>query len=176
MKRSSARAAPESTQAPAAEAPRLRLDEFTPYRLSFTSNLVSETIAGAYQRLFGLSIPEWRLVSVVAEQPGITQQEIGRRTRMDKVTVSRAAAALGRRGLVDRAARPEDGRSHRLSLSPVGWRLYAEVAPKALELEAGLFDGFTPGELKQFTALLRRIDAAALRALGAEEGAARPGG
>ena len=69
---------------------KLRLDEFLPYRLSFTSNLVSETIARAYQALFGLTIPEWRLVAVIAEHDGISQQAIGLRTRMDKVTFTRA--------------------------------------------------------------------------------------
>ena len=72
----------------------LRLDAFIPYRLSVTSNLVSETIASAYQALFGLSIPEWRLIAVIAEDEGATQQQVGRRTRMDKVTVSRATIAL----------------------------------------------------------------------------------
>ena len=146
---------------------RLRLDEFVPYRLSFTSNLVSETIAGAYEHLFGLTIPEWRLVAVLAETQGVSQQEIGRRTRMDKVTVSRAAIALAARDLVEKAANPNDRRSHRLALTRVGWRLYDEVAPKALELEAALFGGFTAEEIRQFVSVLLRIDQAALQALAA---------
>ncbi|MDA4836162.1 MarR family transcriptional regulator, partial [Enterobacter hormaechei] len=96
--------------------PRLVLDEFLPFRLSVTSNLVSGLIARAYQSLFGLSIPEWRLITVVAESGAITQQAIGARTRMDKVTVSRAAIALGERGLLARQGNPEDRRSHLLDL------------------------------------------------------------
>ncbi len=141
---------------------RLKLDEFLPYRLSFTSNLVSEAIARAYEALFGLKIPEWRLVAVIAEHDGITQQAIGLRTRMDKVTVSRAAVALSGRGLIARRPNPEDRRSHLLVLSPAGRRLYAEVVPKALELEARVFGAFTAAELQTFTAMLRRIDATAL--------------
>ena len=73
----------------------LRLDDFLPYRLSFTTNLVSETVASAYEQAFGLRIAEWRVIAVVAESPqGVTQQAIGLKTRMDKVTVSRAAASL----------------------------------------------------------------------------------
>ena len=137
---------------------RLRLDDFLPYRLSFTSNLVSETIARAYEALFGLKIPEWRLVAVIAEHDGITQQAIGGRTRMDKVTVSRAAVSLIERGLVERRPNPEDRRSHLLVLSPAGRRLYAEVVPKALELEAHVFGDFTRTELETFVTMLRRID------------------
>ena len=44
----------------------LKLDAFLPYRLSVASNRVSGTIAGAYQARFGLRIPEWRLLTVLA--------------------------------------------------------------------------------------------------------------
>src|SRR3546814_8878767 len=91
----------------------LVLDHFLPYRMSFTSNLVSDLIARTYGALFGLTIPEWRLVAVIAETGGITQGEIGQRTRMDKVTVSRAAIALVGRGLLERLAPQEDGRDRK---------------------------------------------------------------
>ncbi|NIJ09184.1 DNA-binding MarR family transcriptional regulator [Sphingomonas vulcanisoli] len=140
----------------------LRLEEFLPFRLSYTSNLVSDRIADAYMALFGLRIPEWRVIAVVAEQDGISQLDIGARTRMDKVTVSRAAIALSQRGLLARQPHGADKRSHLLILSEAGRALYAEVAPKALELEAQLFAGFSQAELDAFTATLRRIDAVVL--------------
>ncbi len=140
-------------------ADRLVLDDFIPYRLSFTSNLVSGGIAGAYQALFGLKIPEWRLVAVVAETEAITQQAVGARTGMDKVTVSRAAIALADRGLVERVANASDKRSHKLVLTARGRALYADVAPKALELERQIFGAFAPDDLARFVAFLRRIDA-----------------
>lgn len=141
-------------------ADRLRLDRFLPYLLSVTSNRVSERIARTYDALFGLTIPEWRLIAVIAEAPGITQADIGERTRMDKVTVSRAAIALASRGLLERAPNAADRRSRHLSLSGTGRALYEQVAPKALELEARLFARFDAGELRQLTDMLRRIDAA----------------
>ena len=140
----------------------LRLDAFVPFRLSYTSNLVSERVARTYEALFGLSIPEWRLVAVIAESEGVTQAAIGARTRMDKVTVSRAAIALTERGLLARAGNPDDRRSHLLTLTEAGRTLYAAVAPKALELERRIFKGFPADEMARFVATLRRIDAAAL--------------
>ncbi len=137
----------------------LKLDAFLPFRLSYTSNLVSESIARAYDRLFGLTIPEWRLVAVIAEQDGITQGSICTRTGMDKVTVSRAAIALSARGLVSRAPSTTDRRSHELALTGEGRALYAQVAPKALELEEQIFGGLEAEELRAFMATLRRIDA-----------------
>ena len=137
----------------------LRLDDFLPYRLSFTSNLVSETVAGTYQSLFDLRIPEWRVIAVVAEHEGISQLDIGLRTRMDKVTVSRAAIALVARGLIERSSNPNDRRSHRLRLSASGRELYAQVAPKALELERRIFAALSPAELLALKTTLRKIDA-----------------
>ena len=144
---------------------RLVLDDFIPYRLSVASNSVSDAIARTYEALFGLSIPEWRLVAVVAEGEGVTQQAIGAATRMDKVTVSRAAIALTGRGLLVRRANPADRRSHLLDLTAAGRRLYAAVAPEALALEQKLLAAFEPDEVAAFVATLRRVEAAA-RALG----------
>lgn len=150
---------------------RLTLDHFLPYRLSFTANLVSDAVANAYQTLFGLRIPEWRVVAVTAESPdGITQQAIGSRTRMDKVTVSRAARSLIERGLIARVPNTADQRSHLLVLTREGWTLYDAVVPKALELEQQIFDRFSPTERARFEAMLREIDAIVL-ASGLSNGA-----
>src|SRR3546814_14973795 len=95
----------------------LVLDHFLPYRMSFTSNLVSDLIARTYGALFGLTIPEWRLVAVIAETGGITPGEIGQRTPVDKVTVSRAAIAPGGRGLLQPPAPQGDSRPPHLGLT-----------------------------------------------------------
>lgn len=137
----------------------LTLDHFLPYRLSFTANLVSDAVASAYQALFGLRIPEWRVIAVTAESAhGITQQAIGIRTRMDKVTVSRAAKSLIARHLIARRPNTADQRSHLLVLTSEGRVLYEAVVPKALELEQQIFSRFAKTELDQFAAMLREID------------------
>jgi len=144
----------------------LRLDAFIPYLLSVTSNLVSDAIASTYQSLFGLSIPEWRLVAVLGEDEGFTQQQIGRRTRMDKVTVSRATIALVERGLVERVPHASDRRSQSLHLTSAGHTLYDQVAPKALELERRIFESFDPKEVAAFSDMLARIRTVTLDVAG----------
>lgn len=141
----------------------LKLDDFLPYRLSIASNRVSDAIADTYRALFGLRIPEWRLIAVLAESEGLTQQALGALTRMDKVTVSRAAIALAERGLIERTPNPGDQRSHLLTLSPAGRALYADVAPKALEMERRVFDMFDADELAAFRTMLARIETAVER-------------
>lgn len=138
----------------------LKLDEFLPYRLSIASNAVSDAVATAYRTLFGLRIPEWRLMAVLAEGGAMSQQALCGRTRMDKVMVSRAAIALADRGLIARAANPEDQRSHLLTLTVAGSALYEQIAPKAIELERRIFAGFSQAERDQLGAMLERLEAA----------------
>ncbi|HEY8003177.1 MAG TPA: MarR family transcriptional regulator [Phenylobacterium sp.] len=139
----------------------LRLDAYLPYRLSVASNAVSGLIARAYQDRFALSVPQWRLICVLAEDGGLTQGQLVARTVMDKVTVSRAAQGLLKRRLVARSDHHADGRSHVLSLSAEGAGLYAEIAPLALAYEAALIAGLSPDEVALLHRLLTRLQSAA---------------
>ncbi len=138
----------------------LRLDDFLPYRLSVASNSVSDRIAAVYRARFGLKVPEWRLIAVIAERGQATQAALVAATQMDKMTVSRAATALVARGLVARM-RAGDRRTLELSLTEAGMALHAEIAPLALSIEAGLLAGFSNAERQQLMALLRRLEACA---------------
>jgi DNA-binding MarR family transcriptional regulator len=148
----------------------LRLDGYLPYRLSVASNAVSRLIARAYEDRFGLTIPQWRLIAVLAEDGPLTQQAIGARTVMDKVTVSRATQGLVKRRLVQRAPHDADGRSHHLALSRAGERLYSEISPVALEYEARLLQQFDPAAVEELKRVLRHLESAAEVLSGAEPG------
>lgn len=91
----------------------------------------------------------------------MTPQALGNAARIDKISVSRAAAALIERGLIVARDNPGDGRSHLLALTADGQALYAEIAPAALAMEAELLAHISPEERAQLDALLRRIEAAA---------------
>ena len=139
----------------------LILDRFLPYRLSVASNAVSARISNAYRKRFGLKIAEWRLLAILAELPALTPAMLGERTRMDKIAVSRAAAALIARDLIAIRANPADRRSHFLSLTTAGRELYDEIAPLALATEAALFAAFDADERALLEKLLRRVEIAA---------------
>ncbi len=139
----------------------LRLDAYLPYRLSVASNAVSGLIARAYQDRFGLGVPQWRLICVLAEDGGLTQGQIVARTVMDKVMVSRAAQGLLKRRLIARSDHEADGRSHVLGLTQAGASLHAEIAPLALAYEAALIAGLAPEEVALLKRLLSRLQSAA---------------
>ena len=52
------------------------------------------SIANAYEQEFGLTIPEWRVLAVLARYPNLSAIEVSERAAMDKVAVSRAVQSL----------------------------------------------------------------------------------
>jgi DNA-binding MarR family transcriptional regulator len=143
--------------------PRLRLQDYLPYRLSVAANAVSRLVALAYERQFGLKNPQWRLLAVLADEGPLTQQSLCGRTLMDKVTVMRAAHGLLRRRLLKKLPNGEDRRSHRLVLTAAGRRLYQRIVPLALAYEAQLLEGFEQPEIARLDRLLRRVEQAATK-------------
>ena len=137
------------------------LDRFLPYRLSVLTNLVSGTIADAYQRRFGLSIPEWRVLAVLARYPGLSAAEVAERTRMDAVAVSRAVARLLAAGRLRRAVSRDDRRRSVLSVSAAGAAVYRAVAPLALGYERELLASL---DSRERAALDRALDVLTARA------------
>jgi DNA-binding MarR family transcriptional regulator len=132
----------------------LNLTEFLPFRLSVLSNTISERIAAAYRRDFGLSVPQWRVMAVIGQNPGLTATQLAETTRMDKVAVSRAIAGLIDDGRLERRATPHDGRSSTLYLTRRGEEIYDEVAPLARQFEDELLSQLSASEQKSLKRLL----------------------
>lgn len=135
----------------------LRLDDFLPYRLSVLSNTVSGAIAGAYAHRFDLSIPEWRVLTVLALEPGLSAAQVAERTAMDKVAVSRAVTRLLRSRRLARAFADADRRRSVLRLTRDGERVYARVVPFARNYERALLARLSPTRRRQLHSLLREL-------------------
>src|ERR1700744_1890562 len=102
-----------------------------PYLLSVAANAVSQAVARAYEE-HGLSTQEWRLLAVLGSEGAQTPRDLVRLTRMDKVTVSRAARALETRKLITRAEGVDDARLRRLTFTRAGRKVYDAIVPQAL--------------------------------------------
>lgn len=139
----------------------LKLSEFLPFRLSVLSNTISEQIANSYRRHFDLTVPQWRIIAVLEQHPGLTATAVSNKTVMDKVAVSRAVSALIEMGRIERRARQDDGRSSALFLTVEGQRIYNEVAPLAHDFEAALLAKLTEDERQQLQQILTKIAEAA---------------
>ena len=146
----------------------LILEDFLPYRLSILSNTVSSTIASAYNKRFGLSIPEWRVIAILGRFPGISAVEVAERTLMDKVAVSRAVTKLIKTGRIDRQFADADRRRSILNLSEEGRNVHDEIAPLALKFEEDLLHGLSEEDIQTLNVVMERLLAKA-RLIGAPQ-------
>ena len=132
----------------------LDLERFLPYRLSVLANTMSAAIAGAYAERFQLSIPEWRVIAVLARAPGLSAAQVAERTAMDKVAVSRAVASLARARRIERSVEESDRRRSHLALTARGLAVYEEVVPWALAYEEAVLRGVPVRARVKLAALL----------------------
>lgn len=136
----------------------LHLEKFLPYRLSVVTNRISGALSRHYADRFGIGIPEWRVIANLGRHPGITANDLVERAAMDKVTVSRAVAALEGKGLLTRERDAGDKRKSRLTLSAKGLGVYAEIAPLALGFERDLLTALTADEAAQLDRIIDKLN------------------
>jgi DNA-binding MarR family transcriptional regulator len=136
----------------------LILERFLPYRLSVVTNRISGALSRHYAERFGISIPEWRVIANLGRYPGLTANDVVERAAMDKVTVSRAVAALESKGLLGRVRDDGDKRKSRLTLSEKGKAVYVEIAPLALGFERDLLTALTADEAAQLDRIVDKLN------------------
>ena len=138
----------------------LDLDAFLPYRLSVLANRTSRALARTYASKFDLTIPEWRVMAVLGQAPGLSADEVAARTQMDKVTVSRAVARLLDKDYVDRGISERDRRRSVLRLSRRGNGVYARIIPMARKFDREFCAGLSHADREGLFELLEKLDAA----------------
>ncbi|MDM0047026.1 MarR family winged helix-turn-helix transcriptional regulator [Variovorax dokdonensis] len=138
-------------------------DELLLLRLVRVVNMAARPFAQTVGREYQLSLPEWRVMAVVARYPGSTASQVCDLCGMDKMTVSRALAGLEQSQRLERCADETDHRCTRLYLSEAGSTLHGIVHEKARMRELQLFAGTTPAERERLSATLDKVVAAMAR-------------
>jgi DNA-binding MarR family transcriptional regulator len=134
----------------------LVLCEFLPFRLAVTAQAVSDLIAATCENRFGLSIPAWRMLCVLAEDAPLDADDLGYRAALDEPGARVAASILISRNL---AHRNDQG----FAITPSGQQVHEELAGLALAAQAALLAGLAPAEVRSLRQLLGRVEAAALK-------------
>lgn len=75
-----------------------------------------------------VSVAEAHALLEIAREPGISQNGLAGRLKLEKSTVSRVAAMLEQRGWIRRVRDPSDARFVRLHLTQPGIKANAEIA------------------------------------------------
>ncbi|PHP66202.1 MarR family transcriptional regulator [Zhengella mangrovi] len=117
----------------------LALEDFLPYRLNRLADLVSRSFSRIYRERHGMTRPEWRVLASLGQFGRATASDIVTHSSQHKTKVSRAVAALEKRGWLKRESDENDRRVEHLELTRAGRGIYAELAPFARSYEAAVF-------------------------------------
>jgi DNA-binding MarR family transcriptional regulator len=139
------------------EGPTLDLDRYVPAFITFIANKLSNSATAFYQRKFSVNVTEWRIMSLLAIEPGIPASRICQVIGFDKGPVSRTLSVMQRRGLVVIRNDARDGRTHSISLSAKGRATHDKVIVAALERERRLLSCLDKTEREVLIDLLRRL-------------------
>jgi DNA-binding MarR family transcriptional regulator len=141
----------------AADGQTLDLERYVPGFITFIANKLSRSANAFYQKRFGVNVTEWRMMSLLAIEPGITASRICQVIGFDKGPVSRTLAMMQKRGLIAIDDDPRDARSHSVSLTPKGRDTHDAVIVVALAREQRLLSCLRKDEQETLIELLRRI-------------------
>jgi len=135
----------------------LDLERYVPAFITFIANKLSRSATPFYQQRFGVNVTEWRIMSLLAIEPGIPASRICHVIGFDKGPVSRTLAMMQQRGLVSIDADPRDARTHSIALTTEGRITHDAVIVTALERERKLLACLNESEREVLIDLLRRI-------------------
>ncbi len=158
MATTSAKVYQELNIAPLRTQGRVALESFLPYQLSVIASRVSRGLARLYAVRFDLTVPEWRIMTVLGRFPGVSANEVCELTAMDKVRVSRGVARLLQFERIRRDSDPSDRRRSKLYLSDVGREVYEQIIPVAHAYQDKLMADLDSSEIRVLETLLSKIE------------------
>lgn len=131
-------------------------------RLSNTLGLYSSR---RYRSQFGVTLPEWRVLSIIALQDTTSAQDISRTLATDKAWVGVTVQKLERRGFARRVSDERDARRTLVSLTRQGKQVHDAIMANALRRQKRLLGSLVPGDAERLIASLDRLQAEADRML-----------
>jgi DNA-binding MarR family transcriptional regulator len=105
----------------------------------------------------GVTADQFVLLSLLAREDGITQQELVRRASSDANTVRAMLVLLEKRGLVARDRHPTDGRARSVALTRRGRHVYDKLWTQSESVREQLLAVLAPEEADLMVGFLIRI-------------------
>jgi DNA-binding MarR family transcriptional regulator len=129
------------------------------FKLIRLVNLTARPFNEVIGKRYDLSLNEWRVMVVVASHPGCFATDVADYTGLDKMSVSRALAALAKAKRVDRIADAIDARRTHVALSKAGIELFEQIGESAAQREAQMFASLSEMEITRLDATLNKLTA-----------------
>lgn len=138
---------------------------------------VAANRSAAALRAAGITLRQFSVLSVIAEEEGVSQSHLVRATGIDRSTLADMAARMEKAKLIKRTVSKSDARAKSLSLMAAGRKALAHAAPGVLAADRMLMDSLPATRrdsfLKTLTAFAQSGEAEAKPAAKAKTTVAR---
>jgi DNA-binding MarR family transcriptional regulator len=125
----------------------LRVDDFITTRVVRLGTVLRKKITQRYVTSLGLTEPQWRILSVMAESPQMSMTQLVTEAVIDKALVSRILRQLEEQGLVKLQSEPNAPRKGlQCMLSSKGRTLYEKAIPEVRRQQAAMILKMSPQE------------------------------
>lgn len=134
------------------------------YRLLRLSNTLGLYSNRRYRAEFDVTLPEWRVMSIIALLESTSAQEISRSISTDKAWVGLTLQKLEKRGFVRRVSDKQDGRRTLVSFTRLGKEVHDAILANAKRRQRRLV-GALGDDAETVFAAIERLQAEADRML-----------
>ena len=142
----------------------LTVDNFLTTFMSQVVLALRRSITLPYAEKFGLTVPEWRLLSLLSHAKSLPFAELVLQSTSDKALVSRTVRLLEKRGFVFIETEGNTPRKRLIcSISPKGEALHSQVIPLARRSQAEVIRVMTPEERRVVFHALKRVQQSCLQ-------------
>jgi DNA-binding MarR family transcriptional regulator len=135
------------------------------YRLLRLSNTFGVYSSRRYRQEFDVTLPEWRVMSIIALFETTSARDISRSVSTDKAWVGLTVQKLEKRGLVRRVLDKQDGRRTLVSLTRQGKEVHDAIMANARRRQRRLLATLGEKDAETLIACLDRLQAEADRML-----------
>jgi DNA-binding MarR family transcriptional regulator len=136
----------------------LMVDNFITTLMSQTVNAIRRVTTLSYASRFGLTVPEWRVLALLAYARSTPFADLVAQSASDKALVSRTLRLLEQRGLATLESLGAAPRKRlTCAITPAGEALHAQVIPIARKEQAAMIRLLTPEERRVMYGALKRI-------------------
>ncbi len=130
-------------------------DHYIPALLLFVANKLASGASNTYRRMFSVGVTEWRILSLLANEPDCSAQRICEFFDLDKALVSRTLQLLVKSQIV--SIKVDASRRRTIKLTRKGLALHNKIIKVALGREQRLLSGFWPAEIDTLAGFLGRL-------------------
>lgn len=152
----------------------LTVDDFLTTMLSQLVNALRRTVTQPYAERFDLTVPEWRLLALLAHAGELAFADLVVQSTSDKALVSRTLRLLEQRGLVRLSNAGNSPRKKLFcNITSAGMALHDQVIPLARRHQAAVLRLLDTGEREALYRALRKLHAQCVMGPGVDP-TARP--